>query len=155
MTASDLPLVNASLNALSTVFICAGLAMIKSERKLAHIACMATALVTSTAFLTCYLIYHANTGATRVSEQFPAVSAGLRNVYLWIVLLPHTLLAVAMLPFIGISLLLAYARKWPKHQRIGPWTFAMWLYVSVTGVIIYWMLYHLFPGIQQSSLAGV
>src|SRR5204862_7570035 len=104
------------------------------------------------AFLTCYLIYHAHVMTTKVDDVFPHVPPVLRSIYKWPLLLPHTLLAIGMLPLIGISLYNAYHRRWHVHRRFGPWTFGIWLYVSVTGVIIYWLLYHLFPAMERAAI---
>jgi uncharacterized membrane protein YozB (DUF420 family) len=89
-----------------------------------------------------------------VDKDFPQVSHGLRLTYK-LILFPHLTLAIVMLPLIARSLYLAYRRNWEKHRKIAPASFFIWLYVSITGVIIYWMLYHLFPGIQQSALATI
>jgi uncharacterized membrane protein YozB (DUF420 family) len=153
VTIHDLPKINATLNATSAVLLLAAYLCIKARKVRAHAWLIISAVVTSSAFLTCYLIYHAHVGVTRVADQFPAVPGWLRNVYLFVILLPHTILAAVMVPMIVTSLVLAYRRKWATHRRVSPWSFWMWLYVSVTGVIIYWMLYHLFPGIQQGGVA--
>ena len=108
----------------------------------------------SAIFLTGYLTYHAQVGTTRVDVAFPNVSHALRLTYK-LILFPHLTLAMVMLPLIARSLYLAYRREWERHRRISPWSFFVWLYVSITGVIIYAMLYHWFPGIQSSSIAGV
>ena len=155
MSIQDLPALNAFLNGTSAVLLVIAFALIKAKKVRQHAYLIIAAVITSTAFLTGYLIYHAHVGTTRVSVAFPAVPGWLRFVYLWIILLPHTLLAAVMVPFIVASLILAWRRKWETHRKVAPWSFWMWLYVSVTGVIIYWMLYHLFPGIQQSAIAGV
>jgi uncharacterized membrane protein YozB (DUF420 family) len=155
VTIQDLPALNAFLNGSSAVLLLVAFVLIKAKKVRQHAYFIIAAVVTSAAFLTCYLIYHAHAGATRVSVAFPAVPSWLRFTYLWIILLPHTLLAAVMVPFIVTSLVLAGRRNWTKHRKIAPATFFMWLYVSVTGVIIYWMLYHLFPGIQGSAIAGV
>jgi uncharacterized membrane protein YozB (DUF420 family) len=146
-----LPPINALLNASSTVLLVAAFVLIKRHRYHAHAYFVLSALVTSTAFLVCYLIYHAHAKTTPVAQKFPDVPAALRAVYLWVILLPHTLLAIGMLPMIAVSLIVAYRRRWHTHRRFSPWTMWIWLYVSVTGVIIYWMLYHLFPGIQSAA----
>jgi putative membrane protein len=142
MTASDLPLVNASLNGLSTVFIVLGLASIKSERKTAHIACMSAALVTSTAFLACYLTYHFQMAGhvTRFTH-----TGWPRTLYFFI-LGTHTPLAAIVLPFIFMTVLRALQARYDSHRRWAKWAAPIWLYVSATGVLVYLMLYVWFPG---------
>jgi len=146
------PQINASLNAAAGILICVGYFFITRRPRaiVPHAVCMIAAVICSAVFLGCYLYYHFHVGATRVSEAFPNVSTTLRWVY-YIVLFPHLTLAMFVLPMIGVTIYHAARRNWPKHVKIAPWTFGMWLYVSVTGVIIYWMLYHLFPGIEQSA----
>jgi uncharacterized membrane protein YozB (DUF420 family) len=155
MTVHDLPVVNATLNGTSAVLLLAAYASIKMRKVKQHAYLIIACVITSTAFLTCYLIYHAHVPTKSVKSLYPAVPGWLYNFYLWVILLPHTLLAMFMLPLIAMSLYFASKRKWATHRRIAPWTFGIWLYVSITGVIIYWMLYHLFPGMQPSSIAGV
>jgi len=146
----DLPVVNASLNGLATVLLVAGFAFIKRRRVSAsavrfHAVTMIATVVVSAAFLTCYLVYHA-----KVPPKTPGVQAGpLRTVY-YVILIPHVILAAVMVPMIVATLGLAYRRQWDKHRRLARPTFWIWLYVSVTGVVIYWMLYHLFPRMHAS-----
>jgi uncharacterized membrane protein YozB (DUF420 family) len=147
----DLPPINATLNGISAILLVAALIAIKRRQIRAHAYLVLMALLTSAAFLTCYLIYHAHVKTTRVGELFPHVSNAVRSIYLYVILLPHTLLAVGMLPLIGISLYNAYRRRWHVHRRIGPWTFGIWLYVSVTGVMIYGLLYHIFPALERAA----
>lgn len=144
MTVQDLPVVNASLNALSTVFICAGLALIKAERKIAHIACMVAALVTSTAFLTCYIIYHIAKDGVVTRFTHPGWP---RTVYL-LILGTHTPLAVAVLPLIIMAVIRALQARYEEHRRWAKWAAPVWLYVSVTGVLVYLMLYVWFPPVR-------
>jgi uncharacterized membrane protein YozB (DUF420 family) len=139
----DFPLINASLNGASAAFLMAGYVSIKARRITAHASMMIAAVVSSTAFLACYITYHTlramgGVGVTR----FPP--SRWRPVYLTI-LVSHTILAVVILPLIASSLWLAYRRRWAAHRRVSWLTFPLWMYVSVTGVIIYWMLYHLAP----------
>lgn len=141
MTANDLPPINASLNALSTVFIVLGLAFIKGERKLAHIACMVAALVTSTAFLACYLTYHfmkAGVVTRFTHEGWP------RTLY-FLILGTHTPLAVLVLPFIILAVVRALQARYDAHRKWARIAAPIWLYVSVTGVLVYFMLYVWFP----------
>jgi uncharacterized membrane protein YozB (DUF420 family) len=133
------PAVNATLNAASCILLCLGFIFIKSGRWRAHAYTMVSATVVSTAFLICYLTYHYMNGER--STRHSHAPHWLRYTYL-IILIPHLLLAIAMLPMIYLTLLCAYYRNWPKHAGIALPTFWIWLYVSVTGVIIYFMLYH-------------
>jgi len=134
---ADLPGVNAILNATSAVLLAAGWAFIQSGRRRAHTVCMISALATSALFLACYLVYHYFHGSTR----FPGTGV-LRTVYLTI-LLTHTVLAIVILPMIAKAVWHAARREWDRHRRIARWTLPLWLYVSVTGVVIYWMLYRI------------
>jgi putative membrane protein len=150
MNVSGLPLVNATLNALSTVFILGGLWFIRGERKLAHIVCMVTALITSAAFLTCYITYHvAKAGVvTRFThEGWP------RSVYFFI-LATHTPLAIVVLPFILLTVSRALQARYDAHRRWARIAAPIWLYVSVTGVLIYLMLYVWFPPITVVAVAS-
>jgi uncharacterized membrane protein YozB (DUF420 family) len=132
-----LPRLNASLNAASTVLLLCGFALIRSGRRSPHRNCMVAALVSSSAFLTSYLIYHAHVGSVR----FPA-EGGLRSAYLAI-LATHTILAVAIVPLLAVTVTRAARGHLEAHRRIAQITFPLWTYVSVTGVIVYWMLYRL------------
>lgn len=142
MTVSDLPVLNASLNALSAVFIFAGWIFIRRGRRTAHIACMVTALTTSALFLASYLTYHylkAGHVTKFAHEGWP------RDVYLPL-LTSHTILAVAVLPMIICTVVPALRARYDRHKRIARWTLPVWLYVSVTGVLVYFWLYQWFPG---------
>lgn len=141
MTIQDLPALNASLNALSTAFIIAGLIAIKREHKKAHIAAMVSALVTSTAFLTSYLTYHwAKAGVvTKFTEPgWP------KALYLFI-LFTHIPLAALILPLIVLTVIPALRARYDRHRRWAKITAPLWLYVSVTGVLVYLMLYVWYP----------
>lgn len=141
MTIHHFPPLNATLNASSALLLIAGYVCIKLKRVRAHKFCMLSAVVTSAAFLACYLTYHYLAG-----EKTSGLKPGtLRTIYYWI-LFPHLILAVVMLPMIGMTLRYAFKEKWHAHRKLAVWTFPIWLYVSVTGVIIYWMLYHYIPG---------
>jgi len=137
VTIHDLPHVNASLNALSAVLVTMGYGFIRRKRVAAHRACMLSAVVVSSVFLACYLIYHYHVGSVRF--QGPPV---VRTVYLGI-LLTHTVLAAAVPVLVGITLYRALKGQFDRHLAIARWTLPIWLYVSVTGVIVYLMLYHL------------
>lgn len=142
LTVKDLPAVNASLNALATVLLVVGYVLIKQRREAAHKAAMLAAFATSTAFLVSYLIYHAYAG--HVSFKGPD---GVRQVYLAI-LLSHIVLAVTV-PVLALrTIWLGFQDRRAAHVRWARWTFPIWLYVSVTGIVIYVMLYHLFPSAE-------
>lgn len=146
MTVADLPPINASLNALATFFIIGGLAFIKSERKIAHIACMVAALVSSTAFLACYITYHILKDG--VVTKF--THSGWPKALYFFILGTHTPLAVVVLPFIIIAVIRALQARYPEHRKWAKIAAPIWLYVSVTGVLVYFMLYVWFP---SASLA--
>ncbi|MCI0748834.1 MAG: DUF420 domain-containing protein [Verrucomicrobia subdivision 3 bacterium] len=139
MSLSDLPALNAALNSLSAMFLISGYVFIKKERQTAHRNCMIGALAASTLFLTSYLIYHFNAGRTvfRNPEWF-------RPIYLAL-LLTHTVLAVVIVPMIIITVSRAAKRRFDLHTKISRWTWPLWMYVSVTGVLIYILLYQIFP----------
>ena len=147
MTVQDLPLINASLNALSTVFICAGLAFIKGERKLAHTTCMVIALLTSTAFLACYLTYH----YLKAGHVTHFTHPGWPKTLYFVILGSHTPLAVFVLPLILMAVIRALQARYESHRRWAKWAAPIWLYVSITGVLVYLMLYVWFP---PATIAG-
>ena len=138
MTIADLPALNASLNALAFVFLVAGYILIRSGRRDAHKRCMLLALTTSALFLTSYVIYHANAG----SVPFRGVGA-IRVVY-FVVLIPHVILAATILPLALLTAARGLRGDYGRHVHIARWTLPLWLYVSVTGVIVYLMLYQLY-----------
>jgi putative membrane protein len=133
----DLPAVNATLNALSTVLLVTGFVLIRNRRWRAHRNVMVTALVCSTLFLTSYLIYHAHVG----SVHFPGTGTA-RAVY-FTILISHTLLAATVPILASITVVRAFRRRFARHKEIARWTLPIWLYVSVTGVVVYWMLYQM------------
>ena len=134
---SDLPTVNATLNTISAVLLTIGLLMIRRRNIPAHRNCMIAAFVVSGLFLTSYLIYHYYAGST------PFEGTGwIRFVY-FAVLIPHIILAALILPLALITLYLALRKRFSRHRRIARWTLPIWLYVSATGIIVYWMLYHM------------
>lgn len=139
MTISELPALNATLNAISTVFIAAGWILIRRGRWQAHIFCMITAVISSTLFLAGYLTYHAHVG-----EKSSGYTGWTAAIY-FPMLISHVLLAFATLPLVIMTLVPALRRRWDRHRRIGRWTMPIWLYVSVTGVLVYLMLYRWFP----------
>jgi len=146
LTLRDFPHLNAALNASSALLLIVGILLIKRGRYRSHAITMIMAALVSAAFLACYLIYHYKTGE-QSTKQMSWIPPWLRIIYL-VILFPHLLLAVAMLPMIYVTFHRAYRRQWEKHRRIAKPTFYIWLYVSVTGVVIYWMLYHLFPSMK-------
>jgi uncharacterized membrane protein YozB (DUF420 family) len=133
----DLPIVNASLNATAAVLLVWGYILIRRRSIAAHRRVMLAAFSTSTVFLCCYLIYHYNVGSVR----FPRTGA-IRTVYLSI-LATHTALAAAVPPLAIITLSRGLRARFDPHRKIARWTLPVWLYVSVTGVVVYWMLYQM------------
>jgi len=134
---SDLPALNATLNLISAILLGTGYYFIRHRNIRAHKACMVAALITSTAFLTSYLVYHYNVGSVPFTKQ-----GWIRPVY-YFILLTHVLLAIIILPLVLRTAYLAFRQRFDKHVRIARWTFPLWMYVSVTGVIVYLMLYQL------------
>ena len=135
MTTSDLPTVNAVLNATCAALLVTGWLLIRRRRIVAHRRVMLGALACSALFLVSYLVYHARVGSVR----FPGTGAA-RTVYL-AVLASHTVLAAAVPVLALVTLSRALAARFDRHRRIARWTLPIWLYVSVTGVVVYWMLY--------------
>jgi uncharacterized membrane protein YozB (DUF420 family) len=132
-----LPHLNALLNATATILLVTGWVLIKRRRIAQHRAVMIAAVTVSAAFLTSYVVYHANAG----SKPFQGTGA-IRTLY-FAVLIPHVILAAAVLPPILITFARGLRRDDARHRRIARWTLPVWLYVSVTGVIVYLMLYRL------------
>ena len=137
MISHVLPTVNAALNGTSAVLLLAGYACIRAHRVAAHRLCMVSAFAASSLFLASYLWYHAHVGSVR----FPG-HGWARPAY-YTILLSHTLLALIIVPLVLRTLYLALRRNFSAHRAIARWTWPLWLYVSVTGVIIYWMLYRI------------
>ena len=136
-----LPHINASLNAMATVLLVVGLLLIKQRRETAHKWTMLSCFGMSCVFLVCYLVYHYLAGSKKFPE-YPGTA--IRGVY-FTILLTHVVLAAAV-PFLAITTIYAGLKDWRKfHRSIAKWTFPIWLYVSVTGVIVYLMLYQLYP----------
>ena len=136
MTVSDLPLVNAILNGTSATLLCAGYYFIRQRNIKIHRRCMVSALVSSTLFLISYLIYHFHVGSIHYR------GTGWARLLYFSILLTHTILAVVIVPMVLITVTRALTGLIEKHRRIARWTLPLWLYVSVTGVVIYCMLYH-------------
>jgi len=145
MSFTDLPLVNACLNSLSVILLTAGFVFIKRGNKLAHRNCMIAALVTSSVFLICYLTYHYQMkqaygeAHTRFLEP-----AWFRPIYL-VILLTHLLGAFAIVPLVIVTTSRALRERFDAHKKIARWTWPIWMYVSVTGVVIYLVLSQIFP----------
>ena len=137
MTVSDLPALNASLNALASLFLLAGYVFVRQQKIGAHRACMLGALATSALFLTSYLIYHYNVGSRPFTGTGP-----IRLVY-FAILISHVLLAIAIVPMVLVTVSRALTRRFDRHRRIARITWPLWMYVSVTGVIVYVMLYRM------------
>ncbi|HYU42659.1 MAG TPA: DUF420 domain-containing protein [Vicinamibacteria bacterium] len=137
MTVADLPALNAFLNASSALLLATGYVLIRRGRREAHKRVMLAALASSTIFLTSYLVYHAQVGSVRFRGQ-----GAVRTVY-FTILLTHTVLAVAIVPLVATTLVPALRGRFDRHRRLARITLPLWAYVSVTGVVIYWMLYRL------------
>jgi uncharacterized membrane protein YozB (DUF420 family) len=137
VSVSDLPALNATLNATSAVLITIGWTLIRRGRVEQHRRVMIAAFCTSVTFLASYLIYHAQVGSVRFTGQGP-----IRTVY-FTILITHTLLAVVIVPLVLTTLSRGLKRQDVRHRAIARWTMPLWLYVSVTGVIVYLMLYRL------------
>lgn len=137
MSLTDLPALNAVLNATSALLLSVGYLFIRQRKVAAHRACMLSAFATSTVFLTSYIIYHSQVGTT------PFPGRGLIRPLYFSILFSHTTLAVTTVPLVLITLSRALRSRFDRHKKIARWTLPIWLYVSVTGVVVYWMLYQL------------
>jgi uncharacterized membrane protein YozB (DUF420 family) len=136
---SELPHLNALLNATSAVLLLAGYTFIRRNRVRAHRNCQVSALATSTLFLASYLTYHYYHGATR----FPGQGV-MRPIY-FTILISHTILAIAIVPLVIVTFRRALRGDFERHRRIARWTLPLWLYVSITGVVVYLLLYRIYP----------
>jgi uncharacterized membrane protein YozB (DUF420 family) len=137
ISVSQLPSVNAALNSLSAALLMLGFLFIKSKNIKAHKACMLAAFTSSSLFLISYLVYHYQVGSVAFKGQ-----GAIRTLY-FAILVTHTILAAAVVPLALITLARALKQRFPAHRRIARWTFPIWLYVSLTGVIVYVMLYRM------------
>ena len=137
MTLSILPHLNAAFNATSAVLLLTGFACIRAKRVMAHATCMIGACVVSIAFFVSYLTYHAHVGSIHFQH-----TGWTRPVY-FTILITHTVLAVVIIPLVIRTLTFAGRKQFASHRALARWTLPLWLYVSVTGVVVYWMLYHL------------
>jgi putative membrane protein len=145
MAFSDLPVVNAILNGLTAILLTAGYYFIRQRNKIAHRNCMVSAFIASVLFLICYITYHSYVAA--VLHKGPIVFKDppwFRTIYLTI-LLTHTALAAVIVPMVLITLNRAVQQRFELHKKIARWTWPLWMYVSVTGVEIYFLLYIKFP----------
>lgn len=135
MTIHTLPAINASLNALSGVLLVIGYALMRARRIELHRRVMIAAFITSSLFLVCYVIYHAQVGSVRFTRE-----GFVRPLY-FTILITHVTLAATVLPLAIITLTRGLKGRYPRHRAIARWTFPIWLYVSVTGVLVYVLLY--------------
>ena len=137
MDVSSLPAFNASLNSLSAVLLGCGYYFIRRRDVAHHRFCMLAAFVVSCFFLASYLVYHYHAGSVPFTKQ-----GWIRPLY-FTILITHVFLAAAILPLALVTLYRAWREQFDRHRRIARWTLPIWMYVSVTGVVIYWMLYKL------------
>jgi putative membrane protein len=140
MTIERLPAVNATLNGIATCLLVLGWICIRSDRIKWHMTMMVSALIVSTVFLACYLTYHFS-----VTAVTKFTTPGLPKLIYFAILIPHIILAFATVPLVITTLIPAFRRRFDKHRRIARWTLPVWLYVSVTGVLVYLMLYQWYP----------
>ena len=143
---SVFPPINATLNSISTVLLLTGFFLIKAGKRRAHQKAMVGALASSAVFLACYLTYHYGVGHTVFPKEYPVA----RTVYLTI-LIPHIILAVINVPLILLLVIAAFRKKFEKHKKLARVTFPSWLFVSVTGVVIYFMVYVWFVPSEKSK----
>jgi uncharacterized membrane protein YozB (DUF420 family) len=148
MTVSDLPAINSTLNGASAVLLAIAYVCIRRRRVKPHAYFIVAALLSSTAFLTCYLIYHYS-----VPPRSSGLPAGWFKTSYLVMLFSHVVLAIVMLPMIFMALLRTYLRQWDRHKRIARPAFWIWMYVSVTGVLIYVVLYHVVPALYPVANA--
>jgi putative membrane protein len=139
MTISDLPAINASFNLVSTLFIASGWYLIRRGAWRRHMACMIVAVISSAFFLVGYIVYHVHMG-----ERSSGYTGWIAAIY-FPILASHVLLAFVTLPLVILTLVPVFRRRWDRHRRIARWTIPIWLYVSITGVLVYLMLYKWFP----------
>ena len=136
---SVLPHLNATLNASSFILLSSGYYFIRHKRVSAHRACQLSALTASVLFLISYIVYHSHHGVTKFAGQ------GIVRPIYFTILTTHTFLAAVIVPFVIITVRRAMRGDFVRHKKIARWTLPMWLYVSITGVVVYLMLYHLYP----------
>ena len=138
LSVSDLPTLNAFLNGTSAILLLSGYVAIRKRRIPIHRACMIAALVVSVLFLTSYLYYHSQAGSTRFTGQ-----GWVRPLY-FTILISHSVLAAVIVPLVIVTVVRALRGKFERHRRIARWTWPIWMYVSVTGIVVYLMLYQLY-----------
>ena len=136
---SVLPHLNATLNASSFILLCFGFYFIRHGRVLAHRRCQLSALTASIVFLISYIVYHSHHGTTRFAGQ------GMARPIYFTILTTHTIMAVVIVPFVIVTLRRALRGDFLRHRALARWTLPMWMYVSITGVLVYLMLYQLYP----------
>ena len=145
MSIYDLPAINASLNGLSAILLTLGFIFIRQKKITAHRNCMISAFCVSVIFLICYLTYHTYLGVVLHKGPTRFLNPSwFRPIYL-VILLTHTVLAIVIVPMILITLFRALRERFDKHKKIARWTLPLWMYVSVTGVVVYLLLYQIFP----------
>tara|TARA_B000000565_G_C23642022_1_gene323131 strand:+ start:108 stop:566 length:459 start_codon:yes stop_codon:yes gene_type:complete len=145
MQLQDLPLINAILNSCSALLLLAGYVAIKRDQKERHKRCMVSALITSTLFLTCYVIYHVGMQRVYGSAHTRFVDPAWFRPWYLALLASHLLLAIAIVPMVLMTVYHAIRGNFEKHRKIARWTWPCWMYVSITGVVIYLLLYRIFP----------
>ena len=138
---SYLPHLNAILNATCALLLFSGYSFIRAGRVAAHRTCQMAAVIVSVIFLASYLTYHYQHGATRFAGE------GLARPIYFTILISHTTLAIVIVPLVGITLYRALKADFVRHRKIARLTLPLWLYVSITGVIVYLMLYHIYPSV--------
>lgn len=145
MQLQDLPLINAILNSCSALLLLAGYVAIKRDQKERHKRCMVSALITSTLFLTCYVIYHVGMQRVYGSAHTRFVDPAWFRPWYLALLASHLLLAITIVPMVLMTVYHAIRGNFEKHRKIARWTWPFWMYVSITGVVIYLLLYRIFP----------
>ena len=136
---ADLPHVTATLNGITAVFLMAGYGFIRGGRRDSHRACMLGAVGASVLFLVVYLIYHFNAGLAQFGGE-----GAIRTVY-FTILIAHVAIAIGIVPLVPLTLFRALGGRFAHHKRIARWTLPLWLYVSVSGIVVYVMALHLYP----------
>lgn len=144
----ELPHLNATLNGATILFLAAGLYFILDDRPERHRACMVGALAVSAAFLVSYLIYHFNSGLA----QFGGTGV-VRPIY-FSILIAHIIIAVVITPLVPITVFRALSGSFERHKRIARWTWPLWMYVAISGVVVYVMAVHLYPSPQGPYING-
>jgi uncharacterized membrane protein YozB (DUF420 family) len=150
MGPADFPTINAGLNAACTVLLVLGYVAIKRGQVGLHKSCMVAALALSTVFLACYLYSHIDLVAMRWKTT-PFTGPGNIKLLYYAILISHIILAAVIVPLALFTAWQGYRNQLQRHVQVARWTWPIWLYVSITGVVVYWMLYHLYP---TSSIAG-